>query len=58
LLTEHRTNIHAIEHDRASKDIAMNAAEVELDLETRGHDHVTELLDALEAHDYAVTIVS
>jgi threonine dehydratase len=58
LLTEHRTNIHAIEHDRASKDIAMNAAEVELDLETRGHDHVTELLDALEAHGYAVTIVS
>jgi threonine dehydratase len=58
LLTEHRTNIHAIEHDRASKDIAMNAAEVELDLETRGHDHVAELLDALEHHGYRVEIVS
>ncbi len=56
LLTEHRTNIHAIEHDRASKDIAMNAAEVELDLETRGHDHVVELLDALEAHGYEVEV--
>ncbi len=56
LLTEHRTNIHAIEHDRASKDIAMNAAEVELDLETRGHDHVAELLDALEAHGYEVEV--
>ena len=58
LLTEHRTNIHAIEHDRASKDIAMNAAEVELDLETRGREHVTELLDALDAHGYAVEVLS
>ncbi len=58
LLTDHRTNIHAIEHDRASKDIAMNAAEVELDLETRGHDHVADLLDALEARGYEVTVVS
>ena len=58
LLTEHRTNIHAIEHDRASKDIAMNAAEVELDLETRGHDHVAELLNALESHGYEVAVVS
>ena len=58
LLTDYRTNIHAIEHDRASKDIAMNAAEVELDLETRGNDHVAELLDALEARGYAVEVLS
>jgi threonine dehydratase len=58
LLVEHRTNIHAIEHDRASKDIAMNAAEVELDLETRGHDHVDELLTALRERGYAVEVVS
>ena len=58
LLTAHRTNIYAIEHDRASKDIAMNAAEVELDLETRGNDHVAELLDALEARGYAVEVLS
>jgi threonine dehydratase len=32
----------------------MNAAEVELDLETRGHDHVERLLQALRDHDYAV----
>ena len=56
LLTEHRTNIYAIEHDRASKDIAMNAAEVELDLETRGHEHVAELLGALEARGYEVEV--
>ena len=58
LLTDHRTNIHAIEHDRASKDIAMNAAEVELDLETRGNDHVAELLDALTERGYAVEVLS
>ncbi|CAI48629.1 threonine ammonia-lyase [Natronomonas pharaonis DSM 2160] len=57
LLVDHRTNIYAIEHDRASKDIAMNAAEVELDLETRGHDHVVELLDALEDAGYAVEVL-
>jgi threonine dehydratase len=56
LLVDHRTNIHAIEHDRASKNIAMNAAEVELDLETRGEEHVLELLDALEAAGYEVEV--
>ena len=58
LLAENRTNIHAIEHDRASKDIAMNAAEVELDLETRGPEHVLSLLDALEDAGYEVEVLS
>ncbi|MFQ3319476.1 MAG: threonine dehydratase [Natronomonas sp.] len=57
LLADYRTNIYAIEHDRASKDIAMNAAEVELDLETRGHEHVLELLNALEAEGYEVDVL-
>ncbi len=56
LLTEHRTNIYAIAHDRASKDIAMNAAEVELDLETRGHEHVATLLNALRSNGYEVEV--
>ena len=56
LLTDYRTNIYAIEHDRASKNIAVNAAEVELDLETRGHAHVTKLLDALESNGYEVEV--
>jgi threonine dehydratase len=56
ILTEYRTNIYAIEHDRASKDIAVNAAEVELDLETRGHDHVAKLIEALESNGYEVEI--
>ena len=56
-VAEHRTNIHAIEHDRASKDIAMNAAEVELDLETRGPDHVAELIAGLEAAGFEVEVL-
>ncbi len=57
LLADTKTNIYAIQHDRASKDIAMNAAEVELDLETRGHEHVIELLDELESHGYEVEVL-
>ncbi|PSQ36825.1 threonine ammonia-lyase [Halobacteriales archaeon QS_9_70_65] len=57
LLADTRTNVYAVEHDRASKDIAVNAAEVELDLETRGHEHVAELLDALEAAGYEVEVL-
>jgi len=30
---------------------------VELDLETRGHEHVAELLDALEAAGYEVDVL-
>ncbi|PSQ14907.1 threonine ammonia-lyase [Halobacteriales archaeon QS_7_69_60] len=57
LLADTRTNVYAVEHDRASKDIAVNAAEVELDLETRGDEHVAELLDALEAAGYEVEVL-
>ncbi|WP_254824108.1 threonine ammonia-lyase [Haloglomus halophilum] len=52
-----RANIYAIQHDRTSRDIEMNAADVKLDLETRGHEHVVELVDALEAHGYEVDIL-
>ena len=55
IIAEHRANIYAIQHDRTSRDIAMNATEVEIDLETRGPEHVADLLDALEAADFAVT---
>jgi len=51
-------NIYAIHHDRTSKDVAMNAAEVELDLETRGPDHVEELLSALRAAGYEASVLS
>jgi threonine dehydratase len=58
VISDHRANIYAIQHDRTSRDIAVNAAEVEIDLETRGDDHVTELLAALRDHGYEVDVLA
>jgi threonine dehydratase len=57
VLAEKRANIYAIQHDRASKDVALNAADVELDLETRGHDHVADLIATLEGYGYEVEVL-
>jgi threonine dehydratase len=58
ILAEERANIYAIQHDRTNRDIAMNAAEVELDLETRGPDHVDELLARLHEEGFDVTVLN
>jgi threonine dehydratase len=57
VLSDQQANIYGIEHDRTSRDIAMNAAEVELDLETRGPDHVASVIDALEDAGYEVELL-
>jgi threonine dehydratase len=57
IVADQRANIYGIQHDRTARDIGMGSAEVELDLETRGHDHVDRLVDALEAHGYPVEIL-
>ncbi len=58
VLSEARANIYAIQHDRTNRDIAMNAAEVELDLETRGPEHVDALLDEMAESGYDVTVLN
>jgi threonine dehydratase len=57
VLSAQRTNIYAIEHDRTNRDVAMNDAEVVLDLETRGPEHVDELLAALRDEGYQVDVL-
>ncbi len=57
IISKYDGNIYAIQHDRTSRDVAMNDAEVELDLETRGHDHIEELVAGLESHGYEVEIL-
>ena len=57
VLSAQQVNIYAIEHDRTNRDVAMNDAEVELDLETRGPDHVDDLLDALRENGYPVEVL-
>ena len=54
IISDHQANIYAVEHDRTARDVAMNAAEVVLDIETHGHDHIDDLLTALEARGYEV----
>ncbi len=57
ILSGYRANIYAIQHDRTSRDIGMSDTEVEIDLETRGHDHVAELLEAMEGYGYTVDVL-
>lgn len=57
IISDHEANIYAIEHDRAQRDVAMDAAEVELDLETRGPEHVDALLSTLENEGYDVEVL-
>jgi threonine dehydratase len=53
-----RANIYAIEHERTSRKLAMNAAEIEIDLETRGPDHAEALLEALRKRGYDVDVLA
>jgi len=58
IISREEANIYAIRHDRTSRDVSMDAAEVEIDLETRGPDHVDQLLAALEAGGYEIDILT
>ncbi|MDY6817537.1 MAG: threonine ammonia-lyase [Halobacteriales archaeon] len=57
LLSAHQANIYAIKHDRTSRDIAMNDAEVEIELETHDEAHADELLGVLRENDYEVDVL-
>ena len=57
IISAAEANIYAIQHDRTSRDVSMDAAEVEIDLETRGPAHVTAVLDALEDAGYEITVL-
>ena len=57
IISAAEANIYAIQHDRTSRDVSMDAAEVEIDLETRGPAHVTAVLDALEGAGYEITVL-
>ena len=51
-------NVYAVHHDRTSRDVAVNAAELELELETDDAEHGADIVDALEAEGYEVEILS
>lgn len=56
IIARERANIYAIRHDRTSRDVAMNRAEVELELETRGDAHLATVIEALENAGYDITL--
>jgi len=58
VVADERANIYAIQHDRTNRDIAMNATEVELDLETRGPEHVDRLLARIQEEGFEVTVLN
>jgi threonine dehydratase len=54
LLGECRANIYHVSHDRHRFGVPMGRAEVHLELETRGPEHIREILAALEKAAYRV----
>ena len=56
VITEQGANVHAIQHDRTRRDVRIGGARVTLELETRGHDHIERIREALVAHGHKVVV--
>ena len=52
-----RANIFHITHDRRSKSLAIGRTDVSLELETRGYEHIKEIVHYLETKGYNLTVV-
>lgn len=52
-----RANIFHITHDRRSKTLAIGRTDVSLELETRGYDHIREIVGYLEVKGYNLTVM-
>lgn len=52
-----RANIFHITHDRRSKSLAIGRTDVSLELETRGYDHIKEIVSYLEGKGYNLTVM-
>lgn len=52
-----RANIFHITHDRRSKSLAIGRTDVSLELETRGYEHIKQIVKYLEERGYNLTVV-
>ena len=52
-----RANIYLITHDRRSIDLPLGRTEVLLELETRGYDHIQEVVEYLNGRGYDVEVL-
>jgi threonine dehydratase len=57
IIAREGANIYAIQHDRTSGDVAIDDTEVEVDLETRGPEHVDSLVAALDDAGYDIDVL-
>lgn len=51
-----RANIFHITHDRRSKSLAIGRTDVSLELETRGYEHIKEIVEYLEGKGYILEV--
>lgn len=51
-----KANIFLINHDRRSKSLALGKTEVSLELETRGYEHIREVVEYLEKKGYDLAV--
>ncbi|MBK5275818.1 MAG: threonine ammonia-lyase [Desulfuromonadales bacterium] len=52
-----RANIFHITHDRRSKSLAIGRTDVSLELETRGYEHINEIVSYLEGKGYSLMVM-
>jgi threonine dehydratase len=56
IIADRGANVVRIHHSREEKDLPLGQAHVELELETRGFEHVKEIVDALKDSGYIMRI--
>jgi threonine dehydratase len=55
VIARFKANVLNIYHARSEKDMSIHLSRVELELETRGPDHIREILDELENEGYQIS---
>ncbi|SEH37266.1 threonine dehydratase [Halopenitus malekzadehii] len=58
IVSEHGANVYAVHHDRTSRDVAVNAAELEVEMETHDAEHAAAIVASLEADGYEVDVLA
>ncbi|MDZ7849697.1 MAG: threonine ammonia-lyase [Halodesulfurarchaeum sp.] len=56
IVADSGANVYEINHDRARQSFAIDATEIEFDIETRGHDHVDQILAELREAGFPVEV--
>ncbi|WP_096390565.1 threonine ammonia-lyase [Halopenitus persicus] len=58
IVSDHGANVYAVHHDRTSRDVAVNAADLEVEMETHDAEHAAAIVASLEADGYEVEILA